>query len=48
MITNSRKKSINFPGKPKGNSSTNLSKEKLEQFINSGNVEYQIIEINKN
>ena len=48
VITNSRKKSINFPGKPKGNSSTNLSKEKLEQFINSGNVEYQIIEINKN
>lgn len=48
VITNSRKKSNNKPGKPKGKESTNLSRKKLEQFINSGNVEYQIIDVNKN
>ncbi len=48
VITNSREKSKNRPGKPKGHSSTNLSNEKLEQFINSGNVEYKVVEVNKN
>lgn len=48
VITNRRKKSKNKPGKPSGSSSTNLSQEKLNQFLNSGNVEYKIKEINKN
>lgn len=44
VITNSRKKSKNKPGKPKGEKSTNLSNKKLNDFINSGDIEYQIIE----
>lgn len=48
VITNSRKKSKNKPGKPKGNKSTNLSAEKLEKFMNLGDVEYKIIDVNKN
>lgn len=47
-VTNRREKSNQKPGKPKGSKSTNLSKEKLEQFINSGDVEYKIIDVNKN
>lgn len=47
VITNSRKKSKNKPGKPKGEKSTNLSNAKLDIFINSGDVEYKIININK-
>lgn len=47
VITNSRKKSKNKPGKPKGEKSTNLSNDKLDIFMKSGDVEYQIININK-
>ena len=47
VITNNRKKSDKKPGKPAGSPSTNLSNEKLIQFINSGDVEYRIIEVNK-
>lgn len=48
VITNRREPSQNKPGKPKGESSTNLSQEKYERFCNSGNVEHEIIEVNKN
>ena len=48
VITNRREPSQNKPGKPKGESSTNLSQEKYEKFCNSGNVEHEIIEVNKN
>jgi hypothetical protein len=48
VITNSRQKFNNKPGKPKGFKSTNLSNEKLNQFINSGDIEYKIVEVNKN
>jgi len=48
VITNTRQKSDNKPGKPKGSESTNLSQEKLDTFINSGNVSYEVKEINKN
>lgn len=48
VITNTRPKSTNAKGKPKGCSSTNLSKEKLETFLKSGNVKYVVEEINKN
>lgn len=47
-ITNRREPSQNKPGKPKGNSSTNLSQEKFEKFCNSGDVEHKIINVNKN
>lgn len=45
-ITNRREPSQNKPGKPKGSSSTNLSQEKLDNFYNSGDVEYKIIDVN--
>ena len=48
VITNTRKKSDKPKGKPKGEKSTNLSNEKLQQLIESGNVEYKIVEVNKN
>ena len=48
VITNTRPKSNNQKGKPKGSKSTNLSQEKLNTFLNSGNVVYEIKEINKN
>ena len=38
-ITNRREPSKNKPGKPKGESSTNLSQEKFEKFCNSGDVD---------
>lgn len=47
-ITNRREPSKNKPGKPKGESSTNLSQEKFEKFCNSGDVEYKIVNVNKN
>lgn len=47
-ITNRCEPSQNKPGKPKGNSSSNLSQEKLEKFCNSGDVEHKIINVNKN
>lgn len=46
-VKNNRTNSNNKKGKPKGSSSTNLSKEKLDQFLNSGNVLYETKEINK-
>ena len=48
IITNRREPSKNKPGKPKGESSTNLSQEKFEKFCNSGDVEHKIVDINKN
>lgn len=48
VITNRRVKSKNKAGKPEGSPSTNLSNEKLDKFLNSGDVEYEIIEVNKN
>ncbi len=48
VITNTRPKSNNKKGKPKGSKSTNLSQEKLNTFLNSGDVVYEIKEINKN
>lgn len=48
VITNRRQKSDKPKGKAKGEKSTNLSKEKLQQLIDSGNVEYRIVEVNKN
>ena len=48
VITNRRQKSDKPKGKPKGEKSTNLSKEKLQQLIDSGNVEYRVVEVNKN
>lgn len=48
VITNTRPKSNNKKGKPKGRKSTNLSQEKLNTFLNSGDVAYEIKEINKN
>ncbi len=47
VITNRRKKSKYGPGKPQGSASTNLSNKKLEEFINSGNVEHIIVDVNK-
>ena len=47
VITNTRQKSENKKGKPVGSSSTNLSLEKLNKFLNSGDVSYEIKEINK-
>lgn len=46
VIVCRREKSGKKPGKPKGESSTNLSKEKYQKFINSGNVEYKIVNCN--
>lgn len=48
VITNNRQKSQNKPGKPKGYSSTNLSVEKLNNLINSGDVEFHTVNINMN
>lgn len=48
VVTNTRKKTGNKPGKPKGTKSTNLSNEKLQNFINSGDVEFKTIEVGKN
>ena len=48
VITNRREPSKNKPGKPQGESSTNLSQEKFEKFCNSGDVEHKVIEVNKN
>ena len=48
IITNTRQKTENKKGKPVGSPSTNLSLEKLNKFLNSGNVSYEIKEINKN
>lgn len=47
VITNRREKSTNKKGAQVGHEPHSLS-NKLEQFINSGNVEEEIIEINKN
>lgn len=47
-ITNRREPSNNKPGKPKGESSTNLSQEKFEKFCNSGDVEYKVVDVNRN
>lgn len=47
VITNRREKSNNKKGAQKGHKPHSLN-NKLDQFINSGNVEEQIIEINKN
>ena len=46
VITNRREKSDKKPGKPKGESSTNLSEEKYQKFINSGDVEIKVINCN--
>ena len=48
VITNTRQKTENKKGKPVGSPSTNLSLEKLNKFLNSGDVSYEIKEINKN
>ena len=48
VITNTRQKSEKKKGKPVGSPSTNLSFEKLNKFLNSGDVSYEIKEINKN
>lgn len=48
VITNRREKSNKPVGKQKGDKSTNLSEEKVQKLINSGNVEHTIIEVNKN
>lgn len=48
VITNTLQKSENKKGKPAGSPSTNLSTEKLNKFLNSGDVSYEIKEINKN
>ena len=48
VITNRRQKSDKPKGKPKGEKSTNLSNEKVQQLIDSGNVQYRVVEINKN
>lgn len=47
VITNRREKSNNNKGGQKGHKPHSLN-NKLEQFINSGNVLEEIIEINKN
>ena len=47
VITNRREKSNNKKGGQKGHKAHSLN-NKLDQFINSGNVEEEIIEINKN
>lgn len=47
VITNRREKSSNKKGGQKGHKAHSLN-NKLDQFINSGNVEEEIIEINKN
>lgn len=47
VITNTRKKSTNKVGKPKGSKSTNLSQDKLNKFLNSGDIAYEFKEINK-
>ena len=46
VITNRREKSNKKTGKPKGDPSTNLSLEKYNDFINSGNVEYKVVNCN--
>ena len=48
VITSRREKSNNKQGGQKGHEPHSLNKDKLDKFINSGNVEYSIIEINKN
>lgn len=48
VITNRREKSNKSVGKQKGDKSTNLSEEKVQKLINSGDVEQTIIEVNKN
>ena len=47
LITNRREKSDKPQGAQKGHEAHSLN-NKLEQFINSGNIEEKIIEINKN
>ena len=48
VITNRREKSNKKVGKQKGEKSTNLSKDKIQKLINSGNVEFTYIDVNKN
>lgn len=48
VITNRREKSNKPVGKQKGDKSTNLSEEKVQKLISSGNVEKTVIEVNKN
>ena len=48
VVSNNRKPSHKKPGKPKGFSSTNLSEEKVQKLIDSGDVEMVTIEVNKN
>ena len=48
VITSRREKSNNKQGGQKGHEPHSLTKDKLDKFINSGDVEYSIIEINKN
>lgn len=48
VITNRREKSNNKQGGQKGHKAHTLFKNKLDQFINSGNVTEEIIDVNKN
>lgn len=48
VITNRREKSNKPVGKQKGDKSTNLSEDKVQKLINSGNVEFTYIDVNKN
>ena len=48
VITNRREKSNKSVGKQKGDKSTNLSEDKVQKLIDSGNVEFTYIDINKN
>lgn len=47
VITNNRIPSGRKPGKPAGSSSTNLSEDKIQKLLNSGNVELKTVEVNK-
>ncbi len=47
VITNRREKSDKKPGKQKGDKSTNLSQDKIQKLIDSGNVEVVTVEVNK-
>ena len=48
VITNRRVKSDKSIGAQKGHSPHSLDKKKLQKFIDSGNIEYKVIDVNKN